>query len=47
MRVVNDVDEELHPAAAYTKCCVCDAAMAARIADVAAVARAGRTPTAG
>lgn len=39
VRVVNDVDEEPHPAVAYTKCCVCDAAMAARIADaVAAVA---------
>ena len=39
VRVVNDVDEEPHPAVAYTKCCVCDAAMAARIADaVGAVA---------
>ena len=28
MLVVNDVDEEPHPAVAYTKCCVCDAAMA-------------------
>ena len=37
--VVNDVDEEPYPAVAYTKCCVCDDAMAARIADaVAAVA---------
>ena len=25
--VVNDVDEEPHPAVAYTKCCVCDAAL--------------------